>query len=193
MIHKLDSTRLVVFEQAGAKSHTDVYSPMYMNMEKMKNYALSSDAYRPLIQCEYSHAMGNSLGNFQDYWNLIESYPLLQGGFVWDWVDQALEEYRDSVRFFDYGGGFGMSHFRNDANFCVNGIVNPDRVLNPHAYELRKVYQNFRVEPYDISSNEVVISNLSSFTNLSEYQLEWVLERDGRVLQTVYTKEELAP
>lgn len=107
-LKETDPTRLVQFEQAGTQAHTDIYCPMYMRMDKIRNYALSNDVYRPLILCEYAHAMGNSLGNFQDYWDLFEAYPVLQGGFIWDWVDQGMEDFRDGVRFLDYGGAFGL-------------------------------------------------------------------------------------
>lgn len=109
-----------------------------MRMDKIRNYALSNDVYRPLILCEYAHAMGNSLGNFQDYWDLFEAYPVLQGGFIWDWVDQGMEDFRDGVRFLDYGGAFGLQNERNDKAFCLNGLINADRGLNPHAYEAKR-------------------------------------------------------
>lgn len=141
MLKKLDPTSLVQFEQAGTQSHTDVYCPMYMRMDKVKNYVTSNDVYRPLILCEYVHAMGNSLGNFQDYWDLFEQYPLLQGGFIWDWVDQSVVNYRDGARFLDYGGAFGYQDQRNDHAFCMNGLINGDREYNPHAYEAKKGFK----------------------------------------------------
>ncbi len=115
-LKEIDPARLVVFEQAGTQSHTDIVGPMYMTMDKIENYANSNDTYRPLILCEYAHAMGNSLGDFTDYWDLFDSYPNLQGGFIWDWVDQGLEDYRDGVRFFDYGGAFGLQGEHNDGH-----------------------------------------------------------------------------
>ncbi|MCS3282890.1 hypothetical protein NXV73_10400 [Bacteroides salyersiae] len=108
MLKALDKSRLVQFEQAGTLPHTDIYCPMYMKGEMMKNYALSPDARIPLIQCEYAHAMGNSLGNFRDYWDLIETYPVLQGGFIWDFVDQGMDAYHNGVHYYEYGGGFGQ-------------------------------------------------------------------------------------
>lgn len=183
MLKKMDKSRLVQFEQAGTLPHTDIYCPMYMKMENMENYARSADAYRPLIQCEYAHAMGNSLGNFQDYWDLIESYPLLQGGFIWDFVDQGMEAFKDGKRYFEYGGGFGQGHIRNDASFCVNGLFNPDRLPNPHAHEAKKVLQSIRVKKSDIGKNQFVVKNNFSFTNANKYTLVWSLLKNGEPVE----------
>lgn len=184
MLKEKDSTRLVQFEQAGTQSHTDIFCPMYMRMDKVRNYALSNDTYRPLILCEYAHAMGNSLGNFQDYWDLFESYPNLQGGFIWDWVDQGMEDFRNGVRFLDYGGAFGMQDFRNDKAFCLNGLMNADRIPNPHAYEARKVLQGVRVKPVDAGKSEFEVVNNLSFTNLDNYTQVWKLMADGEVVES---------
>ncbi len=192
MLKDLDPTRLVQFEQAGTRPHTDVYCPMYMRMDLMRNYAVSSSSDRPLIQCEYAHAMGNSMGNFQDYWDLIEAYPLLQGGFIWDWVDQGLTDHREGKRFFEYGGGFGMENFRNDGAFCLNGVVDPDRNFNPHAYEVRKVYQNFAVKPY-IESGKYILTNKSSFEDNSNYDLYYYVWADGREVEKGIIDVKVAP
>lgn len=185
MLHKLDPTRFVQFEQAGNLPHTDIYCPMYMKIDLMKNYALSANVTKPLILCEYAHSMGNSLGNFQDYWDLIETYPVLQGGFIWDFVDQGMENFRGGQRFFDYGGGFGQENFRNDANFCVNGLFNPDREPNPHAYEARKVYQNIRVKENQTGEkNSFVIVNNHSFTNTNYYSMKWSVLKDGNIIES---------
>ncbi len=179
-----DPTRLVIFEQAGTQSHTDVVGPMYMTMDKIRNYSLSNDTYRPLILCEYCHAMGNSLGNFQDYWDLIDNSANLQGGFIWDWVDQGLEDFRDGERFFDYGGAFGLQNEHNDGAFCLNGIVNPDRVPNPHAYEMRKVYDNVDVARSRNGVNLFNIRNKFSFTNLSALTAKWTLTKNGEKIES---------
>lgn len=183
MLKEIDGSRLVQFEQAATQPHTDVYAPMYMRMDKVKNYAISNDSYRPLILCEYVHAMGNSLGNFQDYWDLFETYPLLQGGFIWDWVDQGVEVFRDGERFLDYGGAFGYENERNDGAFCLNGVINADREYNPHAYEAKKVLQALRVKAVQGSDNEFEIFNNFSFTNASKYAQEWTLEKNGNVVE----------
>lgn len=184
LLKQLDPTRTVQFEQAGTRPHTDIYCPMYMSMETMRNYALSTDSYRPLIQCEYAHSMGNSLGNFQDYWDLIESYPILQGGFIWDFVDQGMDAYRDGTHYYEYGGGFGQEKIRNDASFCINGLFSPDRKPNPHAYEARKVLQNLRVKKSNLGEKYFELSNNFSFTNASKYKMSWTILRDGKPIES---------
>ncbi|WP_223855000.1 glycoside hydrolase family 2 TIM barrel-domain containing protein [Bacteroides sp. GM023] len=194
--HKLkgtDSTRLVQFEQAGTQAHTDIYCPMYMRMDKIRNYALSTDVYRPLILCEYAHAMGNSLGNFQDYWDLFEKYPMLQGGFIWDWVDQGMEDFRDGTRFLDYGGAFGLQNERNDKAFCLNGLINADRELNPHAHEAKKVMQGLRVKAIPGMKNEFELVNNLSFTDASHYRQCWRLEENGVKIEEGELKLRLTP
>ncbi len=194
MLRELDPTRFVQFEQAGALPHTDIYCPMYMKAENMKNYALAGNTSKPLILCEYAHAMGNSLGNFQDYWDLIESYPVLQGGFIWDFVDQGIENTRNGQRFFEYGGGFGLEHIRNDAAFCNNGLFNPDRTPNPHAYEARKVYQNIRVKNDPLGSkNQFLIVNNNSFTNTNKYTCKWSVLKNGIPVERGTLKTSIAP
>ncbi|MFI3305092.1 MAG: glycoside hydrolase family 2 TIM barrel-domain containing protein [Rikenellaceae bacterium] len=187
-----DPSRLVIFEQAGTQSHTDVVGPMYMTMDKIRNYSLSNDTYRPLILCEYCHAMGNSLGNFQDYWDLIDNSDNLQGGFIWDWVDQGLEDIRDGVRYFDYGGAFGLQGEHNDGAFCLNGIVNPDRVPNPHAYEMRKVYDNVDVSRSRNCVNSFNVRNKFSFTNLSDLTTKWSLTKNGEQIESGELKLDIA-
>ncbi|MEM8969763.1 MAG: glycoside hydrolase family 2 TIM barrel-domain containing protein, partial [Bacteroidota bacterium] len=181
---KSKDSRPVQFEQAQLRPHTDVYAPMYMSIEKMKNYALDVRADRPLIQCEYAHAMGNSVGNLQDYWNLIESYDVLQGGFIWDWVDQGLvKQTEEGEAYFGYGGDFTGDSIRSDHNFCLNGLVNPARVPNPHLYEVKKVYQDFKAEAIDLSEGKVRLTNEYFFTNLNEYDIRWKLEEEGVLVQ----------
>ncbi len=192
-LKETDPSRLVIFEQAGTQSHTDVVGPMYMTMDKMRNYAMSNDTYRPLILCEYQHAMGNSLGDFADYWELIDSYDNLQGGFIWDWVDQGLEDFRDGVRFLDYGGAFGMESTRNDGAFCLNGILNSDREPNPHAYEMNKVYDNIDVRRARAEGFTFTIRNKYNFTNLSYYNASWSLMKDGEAVESGELKLDVAP
>ncbi|MEM6841466.1 MAG: glycoside hydrolase family 2 TIM barrel-domain containing protein [Bacteroidota bacterium] len=181
---KSKDSRPVQFEQAQLRPHTNVYAPMYMSMEEMKNYALDAGADRPLIQCEYAHAMGNSVGNLQDYWDLIERYKVLQGGFIWDWVDQGLvkkTEYGET--YFGYGGDFTGDSIRSDYNFCLNGLVSPAREPNPHLYEVKKVYQNFKAEPIDLATGTVKLTNEYFFTNLEDYDIRWKLEEDGILVE----------
>lgn len=179
LLKSLDRSRLVQFEQAGMLPHTDIYCPMYMKGEIMKNYALSYDATKPLILCEYAHSMGNSLGNFQDYWDLIETYPVLQGGFIWDFVDQGMDAYKNGLHYYEYGGGFGQEKIRNDASFCINGLFTPDRKPNPHAYEAKKVLQSFRIRKSNYDEKLFEVKNNYSFTNANDFILVWKILKDG--------------
>lgn len=183
-----DASRPVQYERAERDRNTDIYCPMYASIGHIVEYAKQNPT-RPLIQCEYAHAMGNSVGNLQDYWDAIEAYPALQGGFIWDWVDQALladvPEPRDDFvpwrrqpQYFAYGGDFGDQP--NDGNFCCNGVVHPDRTLHPHAWEVKKVYQHVKVHAEDLAAGKVRVQNKYFFTNLSEFEARWVLRRDGR-------------
>ena len=149
-----DQTRPVQYERAELEFNTDIFCPMYARMESMEKYALKySD--RPLIQCEYAHAMGNSLGNLQDYWNLIYKYDNLQGAFVWDWVDQGLIKYDDKGnKYWAYGGDFGPKDVPSDENFCMNGLVNPDRTPHPTLFELKKVYQPVYFKDVDLATGK---------------------------------------
>jgi beta-galactosidase len=144
-----------------------------------------SDPARPLILCEYAHAMGNSVGNLQDYWDVIDRYPVLQGGFIWDWVDQGLRRHDSEGRqYFAYGGDYGPPGTPSDANFLMNGVVHSDRRLNPHAHEVRKVYQPLRFEAVDLDSGRVRISNRRAFADTADLRFEWQLSEDGVVVQS---------
>ena len=163
-IHQRDSSRPVQYEQARTRPHTDIVCPMYSRIERIVKYA-STDRDRPLILCEYAHAMGNSVGNLQDYWDAIEKYGHLQGGFIWDWVDQGLRKKDESGReFWAYGGDFGDKP--NDGNFCCNGLLQPDRKPNPSLFEVKKVYQYIEVQPVDLISGKVRIRNEYDFVSL---------------------------
>lgn len=183
-LKRADPSRPVQYEQAyeGRDTNSDIVCPMYALMREMQEYA-SKPQSRPLIQCEYAHAMGNSVGNFQDYWTLIESEPVLQGGCIWDWVDQALwkdapDNERGIKRYLAYGGDFG--DVPNSGNFCCNGLVSADRTPNPHAWEVKKVHQDIKVEPIDLSAGKVRVTNKHSFANTDRYLARWVLRVDGR-------------
>ena len=178
-IKQRDTTRLVQFEQAGTNRNTDIVCPMYPGIKSLINYAENNND-RPYIMCEYAHAMGNSVGNLQDYWNVIEKYPVLQGGFIWDWVDQGLiKTTDDGTEYWAYGGDFGPKDVPSDGNFCLNGLVNPDRAPKPHLWEVKKVYQNikFKKQP-----NGYEIENNFDFTNLSEFIFTYKFELDGEVI-----------
>ncbi len=178
-----DRSRPVQYERAGLNAHTDIYCPMYPGISHMIEYA-QGNPDRPLIMCEYAHAMGNSCGGLQDYWNAIETYPALQGGCIWDWVDQGLRETDSKGRmYFTYGGDYGTS-MPSDNSFCLNGLVNPDRIPNPQLYEVKKVYQNITVTADDLKTGAFTIRNKYFFTNLNEFDLRWTItDAQGVVTQ----------
>jgi len=181
---KAVDSRPVQFEQADNKRHTDVVAPMYATMEEMEFYATQADIYRPLIQCEYAHAMGNSVGNLQDYWDLIEEYPALQGGCIWDWVDQGLWAKNEAGEdYFAYGGDLEPEGSRNDNNFCLNGLISPDRKPNPHIYEVKKVYQNISVTKGH-HDGEFFVKNKNFFLNLNAFKLTVSILKNGEVINT---------
>jgi len=174
-----DDTRPVQYEGATNYANSDIQAPMYATIENTIEYA-ENNPQRPLIQCEYAHAMGNSVGNLQDYWDVIEKYDVLQGGFIWDWVDQGLKtKNEDGVEFYAFGGDFGAGHLQNDNNFCLNGLVNPDRSAHPSLFEVKKVYQYVKFKSEDPKSGKVSIKNMYDFTNLSEYSFSWRLMENG--------------
>ena len=149
-----DPSRACQYEQARQKEHTDIFCPMYYDYNGMEKYGQRTDATKPLIQCEYAHAMGNSQGGFKEYWDLIRKYPNLQGGFIWDFVDQSCRwKGKDGVMIYAYGGDFNRFD-ASDNNFCDNGLISPDRVPNPHMYEVGHFYQNIWTTPADLSKRE---------------------------------------
>jgi len=181
-IHRRDPSRPVHYERAELRPHTDIYCPMYPSVDQIIAYA-EQKPERPLIMCEYEHAMGNSCGNFQDYWEAIERYPQLQGGFVWDWVDQGiLKTTADGRKYFGYGGDFGDSP--TDGNFCCNGLVLPDRAITPKTIEAKKVYQNVGFEPVDLAVGKVEIVNKFFFTNLFGCEVLWSVSEDGTEIES---------
>jgi beta-galactosidase len=181
-IHRRDPSRPVHYERAELRPHTDIYCPMYDRIEQIVAYAREKQN-RPLILCEYAHAMGNSVGNLQDYWDAIEKYDLLQGGSIWDWVDQGIEkETPDGRKYWGYGGDFGDSP--SDRNFCLNGLVLPDRDITPKLIEVKKVYQNVGFKLADLASGKVEVRNKFFFTNLDQFEFLWLLAEDGTVLDT---------
>ncbi|MGB3801846.1 MAG: glycoside hydrolase family 2 TIM barrel-domain containing protein, partial [Lewinella sp.] len=179
-----DDTRPVQYEGATHYENSDIQAPMYARIRNMIEYA-TNDPQRPYIQCEYAHAMGNSVGNLQDYWDVIEQYDVLQGGFIWDWVDQGLEANTpDGTPYYAYGGDLGGSRLQNDENFNLNGLVNPDRSPHPSLYEVKKVYQYIKFPEFDQASGELTVYNGYDFVNLSAYAFEWKLLADGEEAAT---------
>lgn len=165
-----------------ADACTDVYCPMYDGYESLERYGKNQEMTRPFIQCEYAHAMGNSVGGFREYWDIIRKYPNLQGGFIWDFVDQSIRWTNSKGRqIWAYGGDFNRTD-ASDGNFCDNGLISPDRVPNPHMYEVGYYYQNIWTSLR--GADEVEVYNENFFRDLSAYRLEWQLVRNGEVERT---------
>ena len=192
-IKEQDKTRPVQYEQARRGEGTDIFCPMYYSVAASEKYAKDPNSPMPLIQCEYNHTMGNSGGNLSDYWDLVRKYPIFQGGFDWDFVDQALhrnivkpmsilpykmnnEELRKIE--YTYGGDYNK-YDPSDNNFNCNGIIGPDRQLNPHAYEVAYQYQNIWAKMVSAEAGQVSVYNENFFRDLSNYALAWSLEEDG--------------
>lgn len=193
-IKERDKTRPVQFEQAGEDWNTDIVCPMYPRVRDMKRYAENKTKTRPYIMCEYSHAMGNSNGNFQEYFDLIRSSPHMQGGFIWDWVDQGMKQTdRNGKLFWGYGGDLGSYYLTNDENFCANGLVAADRTPHPGLFEVKKVYQDILFDAKNINAGTITVHNRFNFTNLTQYDFNWVLIRNGEVIHTEIFKVDAAP
>ena len=176
-----DDTRPVQYEGATQYENTDIQAPMYDRIPALKAYA-ESNPQRPLIQCEYAHAMGNSVGNLQDYWDVMEAYEVLQGGFIWDWVDQGLlAQTPDGESYFAYGGDFDAQDIQHDRNFCLNGLVDPDRRPHPALLEVKKVYQYIKFKDYDPELGLLTLYNGYDFKDLSGYRISWQLLREGKL------------
>jgi len=179
-----DSTRPVQYERALLDWNTDLYVPMYAGFQRLIDYA-ERDPERPLIMCEYAHAMGNSVGNLTDYWEIIERYPVLQGGFVWDWVDQGLlTTNEEGKEIFAYGGDFGPPGTPSDGNFVINGLVAPDRRPNPSLWEVKRVYQYIAVEAVDLQRGIIEVTNRYDFKDLANVKLVWSVLRDGTAVES---------
>ncbi len=183
-IKKRDLTRPVQYERADLGKNTDIFCPMYMPANQLEEYAkVYTD--RPLIQCEYAHSMGNSTGDFQDYWNTIERYPMLQGGFIWDWVDQGIAQTdKSGVKYWAYGGDFGPPDVPSDNNFCANGLVSADRRPHPALFEVKKVYQNIKFNAVDLNAGKFEIKNAFIFTDLNKFDFSYTIEENGVPLET---------
>ncbi len=175
------SKRPVQCERAGENPFTDIVCPMYPSPWNMKKYAERKDVTRPYIMCEYAHAMGNSSGNFQGYFDIIHSSPHMQGGFIWDWVDQGLEYFDEQGRkYWVYGGDLGGHRWTHDENFCANGLVNADRTPHPGLFEVKKVYQPIWIKASDIENGKIVLTNYHLFTDLNAYNYRWELFKNGK-------------
>ncbi len=178
-----DPTRPVQYEGGGFNAKSDIYAPMYARIWALKRHVNQRDP-RPMILCEYAHAMGNSVGNLQDYWDVIHEYDQLQGGFIWDWVDQTFRIQDEKGNpIWAYGGDMGFVGVPNDSNFCSNGLVAADRSLNPHIHEVKKVYQYIHFEQAPFTSNQFKVINRHDFICLDKYKARWRLETNGVVVE----------
>lgn len=163
-------------------NYVDVVSRMYPDLSQLVNLSNNPHIKRPIIMCEYLHAMGNSIGGLGDFWDEIRVRPNLIGGFIWDMIDQGLEKTnKDGEKFYAYGGDFG--DIPNDSNFCLNGVFASDRSPNPHAWEAKYVFQPIAFEAVDIENGKILITNRYSFTNLNKYDIKWTVSEDGKELQ----------
>ena len=207
-IKEQDKSRPVQFEQAGRTGeNTDIFCPMYYSHDGCDRYSKDDKFTRPLIQCEYNHTMGNSSGGLKEYWDMVRKYPKFQGGYIWDFVDQALHRnpvkpmsVKDNLTYaqynkikYTYGGDYN-DYDPSDNNFNCNGVIGPDRQLNPHAYEVAYEYQNIWAEAVDLQAGKISVYNEHFFRNLANYQLVWTLLQDGKAVQNgTVDKLDVAP
>ncbi|MDT8393303.1 MAG: glycoside hydrolase family 2 TIM barrel-domain containing protein [Bacteroidales bacterium] len=179
-IHKRDPSRPVHYERALTRPHTDIYCPMYPGLAYLEKWATGDDP-RTLIMCEYAHAMGNSTGNLKEYWDLIRKFDKLQGGCIWDWVDQGiLQTDEEGNEYWAYGGDFGPEGTPSDYNFCANGLINPDRSIHPGLHEVKKVYQSIIFSRDSVFNQKINVYNEYNFTDLNEFDFFYLMYADGR-------------
>ena len=181
-IHQHDPTRPVHYESARNEPYLDIVSVMYPKVNHLVALAQQPGEMRPLIMCEYAHSMGNSPGNLKEYWEVIEAYPRLRGGFIWDWVDQGIRRVtEDGKEWYAYGGDFGDEP--NHGSFCINGLIFPDRTIHPSLWEVKKVYQPVQVEAVDLLAGKVEVINKHFFSDLGGLTITWKLSADDGLLQ----------
>ncbi|SFU52676.1 beta-galactosidase [Pustulibacterium marinum] len=187
-LKKHDASRPVQYERAERgvhfkELHTDIIPWMYAPISSIENNYLGKYPDRPFIWCEYAHSMGNSTGNLADLWDFVYKHRQLQGGFIWDWVDQGFVKTTESgEKYWTYGGDYEPDTYRNDGNFVLNGLVNPDRTPHPALYEVKQVYQNASVTAVDVNAREFQLNNLFFFTNLDEFEVAYTLVKDGAII-----------
>ncbi|MDE6818016.1 MAG: DUF4981 domain-containing protein, partial [Muribaculaceae bacterium] len=179
LVKKLDPSRPVQYERAGTGRNTDIYCPMYVSQAHAAQYAKHPNATKPLIQCEYAHAMGNSGGGFKEYWDTIRAYPKYQGGFIWDFVDQSLRKTDENgVTIYGYGGDWN-AHDASDNNFCDNGLISPDRKLHPHMLDAAYHMQSIHTSLVSKSPLTLKVKNENFFKNLDNYYMRYTLLING--------------
>jgi beta-galactosidase len=182
-IHHHEPTRPVLYNPAEDLPWVDILSPMYPTVDDLVALAKEAGEARPIVMCEYAHAMGNGPGGLKEYWEAIEEQRRLQGGFVWDWVDQGLRQTTpEGEEWFAYGGDYGDEP--NDGNFCINGLVDPDRTPHPGLWELKKMHEPVLVQPVDLAAGRLRITNRYAISDLGGLDIGWKLEADGQTLQS---------
>ncbi len=187
-VKALDSTRPVQYERAGYEGKTDIFCPMYYSYKACTSYGKDKTRTKPLIQCEYAHAMGNSEGGFSEYWDIIREHDNYQGGFIWDFVDQSIRwTGKNGKMIYAYGGDFNR-YDASDQNFCDNGLISPDRVPNPHMYEVGYYYQNIWTSLKG-ADGSLEVYNENFFRDLSAYSMEWELIKDGKTVRKGYVPD----
>ena len=195
-IKSFDESRLVFYEMTSEKPdilkrgislkpHTDFFGWMYATMNQLKREYLGKFSNRPFIWAEYSHAMGNSNGNISDLWDMVHKERQMQGGFIWDFVDQGLADFNDEgKKYWKYGGDFSPNNYHNDTNFCMNGLINSDRTFHPAMEEIKKVYQDIS---FSLKNNKdsiyLKVENQYFFTNLKDFDFKYELLKDGEVVK----------
>lgn len=185
-----DKNRPIHYERAEKETditerHTDINGNMYASIDWIANKWVGTDAERPFIWCEYSHAMGNSSGNFKEYWDLVRGNRQIQGGFIWDWMDQGILKYsEDGTPYWAYGGHFEPEGTHTDINFCFNGLINPDHTPHPGLFEVKKVYQNIHFKNLNLSDGTISVWNEYFFSDLDTYLVRWELLKNGKVIET---------
>ena len=182
-VREADPTRLLHYEGDRQQKVADIVGPMYTSVDGIIELAQDNDAEKPVILCEYAHSMGNGPGGFKEYWDAFYKYKRLQGGFVWDWIDQGLRQVTDDGReWFAFGGDFGDEP--NDKNFLINGLIFPDRKPSPGLIEYKKVLEPVKVEPVDIARGEVKFTNRYDFISLDHLLVSWDLKVGDKILQS---------
>lgn len=182
-VHANDPTRPVHYHPADDAPPVDILAPMYPTVERIIHMASQPAETRPVIMCEYAHSMGNSTGNLKEYWDAVEAYPRLQGGFIWDWVDQGLRRHtEDGEMWFAYGGDFGDTP--HDGPFCLNGLISPDREPHPALWDYKYILQPARFEAVDLALGEIRLTNRYTFLSLTGLKIAWTLVEDGESIQS---------
>ena len=181
-----DQTRPLLYNPAEEAPMVDILSPMYPSVESVAKLAAKQNATdhpaRPIVMCEYAHSMGNSTGNLQEYWDLASEYPVVQGGFIWDWKDQGIRRVNDDgVEWFAYGGDMGDAP--HDGHFCFDGLIGPERTPHPGLWEYKKVLEPVRVEAVDLAQGHVKVVNSYRFLDLSALNIAWTLAANGETVQ----------